>query len=135
MLERQMLIRRFAGGDVWFASAPLYQALSRTVAGDEALLDLAAQARPGQQPANMLMAAVHLLVLENPELPFARFFASVRGDDVASPRDAGREFGAFCAQHREAIAKTLRERLAQTNAPGRGAAVRLAMHEVAERVS
>jgi hypothetical protein len=82
----------------------------------------------------MLMAAAHLIVLKNPELPFARFFASVRGDDVEPPQGAGAEFGAFCAQHRDAITTILRERLVQTNAPGRGVAVRLAMHEIAERI-
>jgi hypothetical protein len=132
-LDRQTLVRRFAGGETWFAGSPLYQTLSQTVAGDDALLDLAAETRPGQQPANMLMAAVHLIVLENPGLPFARFFASVRGDDAEPADDAGREFGAFCADHRAAITRTLRERLVQTNAPGRGAAVRLAMHAIAER--
>jgi hypothetical protein len=135
MSDRETLIRRFARGDAWFDTSPLYQVLSRTVAADERLLDLAAETRAGQQPANMLMAATHLLVLENPELPFARFFASVRGDDVEPPQGAGAEFGAFCADHRDVIARILRERLVQTNAPGRGAALRLAMHELTHRVS
>jgi hypothetical protein len=135
VLDRETLIRRFARGDAWFDSSPLYQVLSRVVAGDGDLLDLAAQVRPGQQQANMLMAAAHLIVLKNPELPFARFFASVRGDDAEPPEGAAGEFGAFCAKHRAAIAQIVRERLVQTNAPGRGAAVRLAMHEIARRVS
>jgi hypothetical protein len=134
MLDRETLIRRFARGDAWFDTSPLYRVLSRTVASDEDLLDLAAEARPGQQPANTLMAAAHLVVLKNPELPFARFFASVRGDDVEPVEGAGREFGAFCAAHRDAITQILRERLVQTNVPGRGVAVRLAMHEIAQRV-
>jgi hypothetical protein len=134
MLDRDTLVGRFARADAWFDTSPLYQVLARTVATDEDLLDLAAQVRPGQQPANMLMAAVHLLVLENPELPFARFFASVRGDDAEPPQEAGVEFGAFCAEHRGAITRILRERLVQTNVPGRGVAVRLALHEIAQRV-
>jgi hypothetical protein len=134
MLDRATLIRRFARGDAWFDTSPLYRVLARTVAADEDLLDLAAEVRPGQQPANMLMAATHLLVLKHPELPFARFFASVRGDDAEPPQGAGVEFGAFCAQHRDAITQILRERLVQTNAPGRGVAVRLAMHEIAQRI-
>jgi hypothetical protein len=134
MPDRETLRRRFAGGDAWFETSPLYRVLSRTVAGDEDLLDLAAQVRPGQQPANMLMAAVHLIVLNNPGLPFARFFASVRGDDAEPPQGAGVEFGAFCAEHRGAITQILRERLVQTNAPGRGVAVRLAMHEITHRI-
>jgi hypothetical protein len=135
MLDRDTLIRRFARGDAWFDTSPLYQVLSRAVAADEDLLDLAAEARPGQQPANMLMAATHLLVLRNPELPFARFFASVRGDDAEPPEAAGAEFAAFCADHREELTRILRERLVQTNAPGRGVAVRLAMHEIGRRVT
>src|SRR4051794_19772510 len=134
MLDRDALRRRFARGDAWFDASPLYKVLSRTVAGDEDLLDLAAEARAGQQPANMLMAAVHLLVLRNPELPFARFFASVRGDDAEPPQGAAREFSAFCAGHRNAITQILRERLVQTNVPGRGGALRLAMHEIARRI-
>jgi hypothetical protein len=135
MLDRDTLIRRFARGDAWFDTSPLYQVLSRAVAADEDLLDLAAEARPGQQSANMLMAATHLLVLRNPELPFARFFASVRGDDAEPPEAAGAEFAAFCADHREELTRILRERLVQTNAPGRGVAVRLAMHEIGRRVT
>jgi hypothetical protein len=134
MLDRDTLIRRFARGDAWFDTSPLYQVLSRAVAADEALLDLAAEARPGQQPANMLMAATHLLVLKDPGLPFARFFASVRGDDAEAPEGAGAEFAAFCAEHRDELTRILRERLVQTNAPGRGVAVRLAMHEIGRRV-
>ena len=134
MLDRDALIRRFARGDAWFDTSPLYQVLSRTVAADDDLLDLAAECRPGQQPANMLMAATHLLVLKDPGLPFARFFASVRGDDAESPEGAGAEFAAFCAEHCDELSRILRERLVQTNAPGRGVAVRLAMHEIGRRV-
>lgn len=117
MFDRETLIRRFARGGAWFDTSPLYQVLSRTVASDEDLLELAAEARLGQQPANMLMAAAHLLVLKNPELPFARFFASVRGDATEPPEGAGSDFGAFCAEHHDAIAQILRERLVQINVP------------------
>ena len=81
------------------------------------------------------MAATHLLVLKDPGLPFARFFPSVRGDDAEPPEAAGAEFAAFCAENRDELARILRERLVQTNAPGRGVAVRLAMHEIGRRVT
>ena len=135
MPDRDTVRRRFARGDTWFDTSPLYRVLSRAVAADEDLLDLAAEVRPGQQPANMLMAATHLLVLKDPELPFARFFPSVRGDDAEAPEAAGAEFAAFCADHRDELTRILRERLVQTNAPGRGVAVRLAMHEIGRRVA
>ena len=43
MLDRETLIRRFARGDAWFDTSPLYRVLSRTVVTDEGLLDLAAR--------------------------------------------------------------------------------------------
>jgi hypothetical protein len=135
MFDREAVVRAFSQGDTWFSSSPLYQVLSRTVARDDDLLELAAEVRAGQQPTNMLFAAAHLLVLKRPELPFARFFASVRGDDVEPPDGAGAEFASFCAEHRGAITRILRERLVQTNVPGRGVAVRVAMHEISRRVS
>ncbi|MGH2891375.1 MAG: DUF2332 family protein, partial [Solirubrobacteraceae bacterium] len=134
MPDRAALARRFAVGDTWFHSSPLYRVLARAVVNHDRLLDLAALVRPGQQPANMLMAAVHLVVLRHPELPFARFFQSVRGDDAEPPAGAGAELAGFCAEHRDAIAEILRTRLVQTNEAGRGVSVRLAMHEVARRV-
>jgi hypothetical protein len=134
MLDRADLARRFAVGDTWFDSSPLYQVLARRVVDNDELLALAAQVRPGQQPANMLMAATHSTVLRHPEHPFARFFPSVRGDDAEPPAAAAAEFADFCAEHRAAISEILRTRLVQTNEPGRGVSVRLAMHEVARRV-
>jgi hypothetical protein len=134
MLDRASLARRFGVGDTWFDSSPLYQVLARTVVDNDELLALAAQVRTGQQPANMLMAATHLTVLRHPEHPFARFFPSVRGDDAEPPAAASAEFADFCAEHRPAISEILRTRLVQTNEPGRGVSVRLAMHEVARRV-
>jgi hypothetical protein len=132
MSDRDALIGRFARGDAWFDTSPLYRVLARAVAADEHLLDLAAEVRPGQQPANMLMAATHLVVLKNPELPFARFFPSMGGNEP--PDVAGAEYAAFCAEHRDELTRILRERLVQTNAPGRGVAVRLAMHAIGRRV-
>lgn len=134
MGDRAAVARRFAAGDEWFESSPLYRTLARTVATDPALVDLACLARPGQQPPNMLFGAIHLLVLRDPSLPFARFFASVRGDDVDPPEQAAAELHAFCAEHRDEIVPILRERLVQTNAPRRGVAVRFAMNEIGRRV-
>src|SRR3954468_10966782 len=128
--RREQVRKRFAIGEDWFSTSPLYRVLARAVTQDDALLDLAAESRPGQQPPNMLMAATHLLVLRDPSLPFARFFASVHGEDAEPPEAAGAEFAAFCAEHRDEIADILRTRLVQTSAPGRGVSVRLALHHV-----
>ena len=46
MPDRETVRRRFARGDAWFDTSPLYRVLSRAVAADDDLLDLAAEARP-----------------------------------------------------------------------------------------
>jgi hypothetical protein len=132
--EREQLRRRFADGERWFHDSPLYQALSRAVSEDDALLQLAAQARAGQQPTNLLMGATHLVVLSEPDHRFARFFPTVAGRDAEPPDRAGAEFPAFCADHREALTELLRTRLVQTNEPARATALRLALYEVGRRI-
>jgi hypothetical protein len=132
--EREQLRRRFASGERWFHDSPLYQVLSRAVSEDDELLALAAHARAGQQPTNLMMAATHLVVMDEPTHPFARFFATVAGDDAQAPGQAGGEYGAFCAEHRDAITTLLRTRLVQTNEPARATAVRVALHEIGRRL-
>ena len=132
--EREQLRRRFANGERWFHDSPLYQVLARAVSENDELLALAGHARAGQQPTNLMMGATHLIVLEAPEHPFARFFATVAGDLADPPQRAGAEYAAFCAEHRDAITTLLRTRLVQTNEPARATAVRLALHEVGRRL-
>jgi hypothetical protein len=133
MTDRDALRRAFARGDRWFYSSPLYQALARVVTADDELLELAALVRDGQQPANMFMAATHMVVLGEPDLAFARFFPTVAGDDVKPPVGAAAEYAAFCAVHRDALAALLRTRLVQTNEPARSGAIRLALHAIGQR--
>lgn len=124
---------QFADGDRWFHDSPLYRTLSAAVARDDALLALAAHARAGQQPLNLLMAATHMVVARDPSLPFARFFPTVVGVRAEPPDGAGTEYPAFCAAHRDALTELLRTRLVQTNEPARATAIRYALHEVGRR--
>jgi hypothetical protein len=134
MRDLETLRRQFALADRWFHDSRLYQRLALTVAGDEQLLGVAAHARAGQQPTNLMMAATHDIVLADPTVSFARFFATVAGEDVQPPELAAAEYPRFCAEHRETLTALLRERLVQTNEPARATAVRLALHEIAGRV-
>jgi hypothetical protein len=133
MRTREELRRLFADEAGWFRDSPLYQGLARVVAGSEELLDLAALSRAGQQPANLLMAATHMVVLGDPELGFARFFPSVAGERAQPPAGAAVEYPGFCAAHRAVLAELLRTRLVQTNEPARATALRLALHEIGRR--
>ena len=123
----------FASEARWFQESPLYQVLAATVADDDGLLELAALARDGQRPTNLMMAATHMVVLSDPGLAFARYFASVAGDDAEPPLRARDEYPAFCAEHRDELSGLLRTRLVQTNEPARATALRLALREVRRR--
>ena len=105
--------RRFATTEVEETS-PLYHALALAVAGDRDLLRLAAEAQPGQPPANMLLGAVHLLLLRTPDHELAAYFPDLAAAPGA-PAAAVPAFRAFCATHAGEIAALLRSHLVQTN--------------------
>jgi len=133
MTDREVLRAQFAAGGTWFHDSPLYQTLCGVVAGDDRLLELAAHARAGQRPLNLLMGATHMVVARDPSLPFARFFATVAGDAAEPPDGAAAEYAGFCAAHRDALTELLQTRLVQTNEPARATAVRYALHEIGRR--
>lgn len=118
----------------WLDTSPLYAALCRTVAADDALLDLASRCRRGQQPPNLLFAAVHFLLLGDPDDQLAAWYPSIAGDAARAPGGAGPAFAAFCRRRRGEVEPLLRERLVQTNVVGRAAALRYAMGIAGERV-
>jgi hypothetical protein len=92
----------------------LYERLSLGVAHDPELLDIAAQAQPGQPVPNLFLAAVHFLLLRGVQHPLAAFYPSL--SPVASPSaDPYPSFRAFCLEHRAAILGLISTRLVQTN--------------------
>ena len=119
--------RVFANADC--ANEPLYAALSRAIASDQDILELLLEAPYQQRRPVLLFAATHDLLLAGVEHPLARFYGSVaregemRGDvDHAFPA-----FADFCAQQRDTLLASLRERTTQTNEVGRCAALRLVL--------
>ncbi|WP_433529319.1 DUF2332 domain-containing protein [Micromonospora sp. CA-263727] len=99
-----------------FDSSPLYSRLLAVVADDEALLELAAQTRHGQQPTFALFGAVHYLLLRGESDPLAEYYPSVVGDR-ARPFDGhtGPAFTRFCEAYWGQIASIIGTRLVQTN--------------------
>lgn len=95
-------------------SSPLYERLALAVTEDEELLALAARGRPEQPAPNLLLAAVHSLLLGGAEHDLAAFYPTVsepaqgRGDPFPRFRD-------FCREHEDAIVDLLRQRRVQTN--------------------
>ena len=95
-------------------TSPLYHALALGIAEDEALLALAAECRAGQPPANLLLAAVHYLLLNGVEHPLAAWYPNL----TANPAPAATAFPPFrdfCLNFEESLRPLLHTRLVQTN--------------------
>lgn len=113
--SREQIARSF----LTFAShclpgSPLYADLAERIAADSALLDLAARTRAGQPPANMLLGAVHELLLRGAQHPLAGYYPSLGG----AGRPGAAAFAAFrdfCLGHAGPLGELLATRLTQTN--------------------
>ena len=71
----------FAQFAATYPELPLYSAVSRAVAADPVCAALLLAADPGQDRPILWFAALHDLVLREPDLPAARWYASVVGRD------------------------------------------------------
>lgn len=101
--------------------SPLYQVLTAHIAVDDDLLALAAKAKAGQPPANLLLAAVHFL-LQNGErdAALAAYYPSLGGARMVDA-DAGYAFARFVWAHEGAITALISKEVTNTNEVGRAA--------------
>jgi hypothetical protein len=129
-------VRRFAVG-AGADGARRYERICTGIASDEELLSLIAGAPPDQRRPNILLAAVHYLLLSGADEPLARHYPTVaawRGvpfDVRHEPADPFPSFASFCRRHREPIATLIATRATQTNEVGRCAALLPAFAAVA----
>ncbi|HEY3842289.1 MAG TPA: DUF2332 domain-containing protein [Acidimicrobiales bacterium] len=107
--------------------AMTYAAICRQVADDPGLLALMGEAPPDQRRPNLLLAAVHYLLLGGTDHELARYYDTVAlafGRPFAPPAaDVGPVFSRFCLEHRPALLDLLATRRTQTNEVGRCAAL------------
>jgi hypothetical protein len=109
--------------------SPLYAAICHSVADDPELLALASSAPPrGQQP-NVLLAAVHSLVLSGIAHPLADVYAG-RLDPGLAPA----LFRDLCLSQRHNVGRMLATRHTQTNEPGRAALLAAGLAAAADLV-
>lgn len=117
---RDQLAQRFA----WHAeniygvssnnSSPLYAQLSLEIAGDPTILSLVTEADLSQQVSNLLLGAVHFLLLSGIASPLAEYYPNLS----SHPRpleDAYPHFRAFCLEHAETIRQLVTTQRVQTN--------------------
>jgi hypothetical protein len=119
-MNRAQLVAAF-GDPTEFVTSPLYRALSRAVAADDGLLDLAGRGRPGQYPTFLFFGAVHYLLLAGAEHPLARFYPSVAGSRALPPGDpaAGPALVSFCREFEAELTGQISTRLVQTRSSAR----------------
>jgi hypothetical protein len=106
---------RFAEFAEEYAALPLYGALARELAGDDEAAELLLAARPGQARPVLWFAALHDLVLRHPDLPAARWYASVVGREHLPSGDPWPEVRATVLEHRDELTRLMATRSTQTN--------------------
>lgn len=121
--------RRFAETEC--GESPLYRHLALLVATDRDLLTLATHGEH-RPKANLLLAAVHDLLLSGASHPLAAFYPSV-SPDPRPPAESGPAFRDFCLRHAAAIRERLATRRVQTNEVARCALLVPAFAYLVER--
>jgi hypothetical protein len=107
--------------------SPLYDRICRAVAADAEVLALVGEAPPAGHQPNVLLAAVHDLLLGGLDHPLAAAY------DGTSDADPGPLFVDVCLSHRDDVLRLLTTRRTNTNEVGRSALLGPALTEVARR--
>ena len=100
------------------AGSRVYEALSETVAGNPALLDLARRCRVGQPIPNLLFAAVKRSAADFSGSELAGHYRRIAAGQLPTP-GLERAFTEFSLAHRDQILDYLETRMVQTNEVGR----------------
>jgi len=149
--KHTQLLEELSQRFVWFAqhdchnASPLYEHLSLQIARDPELLELATYARKGQPVPNLLLGAVHFLLLRGVQHPLSAFYMSIAGSpsNTSSQQAVGPVtytlndpyplFRSFCFEHWEEIQHLVATHLVQTNEVRRCACLLPAFELVAQR--
>lgn len=114
--------------------SPLYEAICRAVAADGEVLDLVIDAPFfGRQP-NVLLAAVHDLVLRGTTHELATLYSAAGRGEIVPAAEAGRSFRDFARRNRDELAQLLSFRRTNTNECGRSAVLVPALRWAATEV-
>lgn len=118
-------------GEAERLNSPLYARLARGIGSDQELRALAESARPGQPPANMILGAVHFLLLRGAQHPLRTFYPNL--NETVADGDPFPAFQDFVAKNRGAIESIVTSRITNTNEVGRSGALHAGFRVVAAR--
>ncbi len=111
--ETERRFRTFAQSEV--DDVPMYCRLVEGAADDSTLMELMEEAPRGQRRPNLLLAAVHDLLLAGAGGDLARWYPTVNGGADPPDSDPSPAFRAFVDAHHDEIVDALRHRSTQTN--------------------
>jgi hypothetical protein len=106
---------QFWATDAGRAGSELYSRLASAIGEDEELKTLAARARKGQPHANMILGAVHFLLLRGAEHPLKRFYATVGGTARVEDNDPFPDFRDFVLSRESEVSRLIETRVTNTN--------------------
>ncbi|HWU25982.1 MAG TPA: DUF2332 domain-containing protein [Rhizomicrobium sp.] len=101
--------------------APLYARLAAGALSDPELHTLTDAVRPGQPAANMLLGAVHFVLLRGAQHPLRDFYANLGGRRTVDDADPYPLFREFVLGHFDEIRRLVATRVTNTNEVGRSA--------------
>jgi hypothetical protein len=113
---------------------PVYSRISTAAADDVTMLELMEEAPLGQRRLNLLLAAVHDLLLDGVVHPLGSWYPTVNGGVAPPADDPYPAFASLVDEQHEGIVDALRNRATQTNEPNRSCLWRLALPAVAATV-
>jgi hypothetical protein len=111
----------FFSDDAKRTGSLLYSRLSAGIGRDDDLKTLSARARVGQPHANMILGAVHFLILRGSDHPLRRFYGTVGGTASPETEDPFPLFRDFVNANRDSIQALIESRVTNTNEIGRSA--------------
>jgi hypothetical protein len=113
------------------AGAPLYVRIVRGICGDAEIKALAARCKAGQPPANILLAAVHFLLLRGAQHPLRRFYPSLNGGHRVEGEDPFPHFRDFVGAHRGELMPLIESGVTNTNEVARCSALHAGFRTIA----
>jgi hypothetical protein len=114
-------------------NAPLYTRIIEGVGADDDIKALAATVRKGQPMANILLAAVHFLLLRGARHPLRRFYPNLNRGNRIDDENPFPHFKAFVDEHMADLAPLIATKVTNTNEVGRSVFLHAAFRTLAAR--
>jgi hypothetical protein len=134
MTEQAFDYWTFFAGETRRVGAPLYTRIVEGIAQDDDLKALASTVRKGQPMANILLAAVHFLLLRGADHPLRRLYPNLNSDARPNIDGAFPLFRDFVERHRAELALLIATKITNTNEVGRSAFLHAGFRAAAAQV-